>query len=100
MAEMITEAVVLTRQASAFDGIAQGLIQERSTVDNIGLGFQSQWQGQAATATTAALQRFDSAMQAQINELKEIVEKLNRSGGNYTNTDEEACQLLSSKMNF
>ncbi|KLO25525.1 WXG100 family type VII secretion target [Mycobacterium haemophilum] len=100
MAEMRTEAAILNQQAAKFDSIASGLGQERTAVDNVGNGFKGSWQGQAATAAAGALQRFDEAINAQINELHGIVENLNRSGANYTKADEEAQQSLSSKMNF
>ncbi|RFD27197.1 WXG100 family type VII secretion target EsxB [Mycobacterium uberis] len=100
MAEMTTAATILNQQAARFDNIASGLSQERTAVDSVGTGFQGSWQGQAATAATSALQRFDDAIVTQISELQRIVENLNRSGANYTNTDEEAQQSLSSKMNF
>lgn len=100
MAEMITEAAILTQQAAQFDQIASGLSQERNFVNSIGQSFQNTWEGQAASAALGALGRFDEAMQDQIRQLESIVDKLNRSGGNYTKTDDEANQLLSSKMNF
>ena len=100
MSEMRTEAATLNAEAQNFDRIAQDLGKEKQTVDSTGSSLAGTWQGQAATAATAALVRFDEAVQAQITELNGIVDNLNKAGAQYTKADDEAQQSLSSKMNF
>jgi WXG100 family type VII secretion target len=100
MAEMRTDDATLQAEASNFERIASDLTKEIRTVESTGGELQSLWQGQASTAANAALGRFQTAGEKQIQELTEILTNIRQAAGQYSASDQEAQQSLSSKMNF
>jgi ESAT-6 family protein len=100
MAEMRTDAAALQAAAANFERIAADLTKEIRTVESTEGNLKSLWQGQASTAASAALARFQSAGEKQIQELNDILTNIRQAAGHYSKADEEAQQSLASKMQF
>ena len=100
MAEMRTEAQVLSQEATNFDRIAQELSASRSRVMGTAGELQSTWTGQAGTAAQQAIVRFQEGHNELEQQLRGIVENIRNAGVQYESADTDQASTLSSQMNI
>ncbi|WP_418004043.1 WXG100 family type VII secretion target [Mycobacterium sp. PDNC021] len=95
---MNTDAAVLASEAANFNRIHGELTTHKTGVDSTAHELQASMVGEAGSATTVALARFDEAMQQQLKELEDISSNIQSAGTQYTAADGDAASSLASQM--
>ena len=97
---MQTDAATLSAEAANFDRIAGELKAVIQGVDSSGGELAIAFQGEAGKAAQKALVRFQEAARAQESQLIDISSNISQAGVQYTSTDDEQAESLSSQMNL
>jgi ESAT-6 family protein len=98
MAQMTTDAAVLSTEASSFGRIAGELKGVIANVESTAGSLSGQWHGQAGASVQAALARFHEAAAQQTQPLNDIAQNIHHSGVQHSTTDEDQAHSLSTAM--
>lgn len=100
MAQMNTDASVLSAEATNFDRIASELNSVIKSVESTGSELAGHWKGAAGSAAQQSLARFHEAGLNQTKVLSDIVSTIQQAGVQYTKAQDDAEQSLASQMNI